>query len=60
MGVVLMGHYIAVRERVHSNLLGLHVQGGNWLDEASHPANDRGALRKNLPDWLCHGPAPVA
>ncbi|HKE09561.1 MAG TPA: MFS transporter [Candidatus Acidoferrum sp.] len=35
MGVVLMGHYIAVRERVHSNLLGLHVQGGNWLDEAS-------------------------
>ena len=30
-----MGHYIAVRERVHSNLLGLHVQSGNWLDEAS-------------------------
>jgi len=24
-----------VRERIHSNLLGLHVQGGNWLDEAS-------------------------
>ena len=35
MGVVLMGHYIAIRERIHSNLLGLHVQGGNWLDEAS-------------------------
>jgi len=35
LGVALMGHYIAVRERVHSNLLGLHVQGGNWLDEAS-------------------------
>src|SRR5579859_2919589 len=35
MGVVLMGHYIAVRERIHSNLLGLHVQGGNWVDEAS-------------------------
>jgi len=35
IGVVLMGHYIAVRERVHSNLLGLHVQGGSWLDEAS-------------------------
>ncbi|HET7106794.1 MAG TPA: MFS transporter [Candidatus Acidoferrum sp.] len=35
MGVVLMGHYIAVRERIHSNLLGLHVQGGDWLDEAS-------------------------
>jgi len=35
VGVALMGHYIAVRERIHSNLLGLHVQGGNWLDEAS-------------------------
>jgi DHA2 family multidrug resistance protein len=35
VGVALMGHYIAVRERVHSNLLGLHVQGGSWLDEAS-------------------------
>ena len=35
MGVALMGYYIAVRERIHSNLLGLHVQGGNWLDEAS-------------------------
>jgi DHA2 family multidrug resistance protein len=35
MGVALMGHYIAVRERIHSNLLGLHVQRGNWLDEAS-------------------------
>jgi len=34
-GVALMGYYIAVRERIHSNLLGLHVQGGNWLDEAS-------------------------
>ncbi len=35
MGVALLGHYLALRERVHSNLLGLHVQGGNWLDEAS-------------------------
>jgi len=34
-GASLMGHYVAVRERVHSNLLGLHVQGGSWLDEAS-------------------------
>ena len=35
VGVAFLGHYIAVRERVHSNLLGLHVQGGSWLDEAS-------------------------
>jgi DHA2 family multidrug resistance protein len=35
IGVAFMGHYIAVRERVHSNLLGLHVQSGNSVDEAS-------------------------
>jgi MFS transporter, DHA2 family, multidrug resistance protein len=35
MGVALMGHYIAVREQLHSNLLGLHVERGNWLDDAS-------------------------
>jgi MFS transporter, DHA2 family, multidrug resistance protein len=35
IGVAFMGHFIAVRERVHSNLLGLHVQSGNWVDEAS-------------------------
>ena len=35
MGVALMGHYIAVREQVHSNLLGLHVQSGNWIEDMS-------------------------
>jgi len=35
VGVTVMTHFIAVRERVHSNLLGLHVQGGNWVDEAN-------------------------
>ena len=35
VGAVLMGHYIAVQEQLHSNLLGLHVQHGNWLDDAS-------------------------
>ena len=30
-----MTHYIAVREELHSNLLGLHIQRGNWLDDAS-------------------------
>jgi DHA2 family multidrug resistance protein len=35
VGVSLMGHYIAVREQLHSNLLGLHVERGNWLDDAS-------------------------
>ncbi len=31
MGVALMGHFIADREKMHSYLLGLHVQSGNWL-----------------------------
>lgn len=35
IGVAYMTHFIAVREQLHSNLLGLHVQRGNWLDDAS-------------------------
>ena len=35
IGVALMMRFIAVREQLHSNLLGLHVQGANWLDDAS-------------------------
>src|SRR5580692_2111286 len=35
MGVAVMRHFIAVREQLHSNLLGLHVQRGNWIDDAS-------------------------
>jgi DHA2 family multidrug resistance protein len=31
LGAVFMGHFIAQREKLHSNLLGLHVQGGNWI-----------------------------
>ena len=26
-----MGHFIAEREKLHSNLLGLHVQSGEWI-----------------------------
>jgi DHA2 family multidrug resistance protein len=35
MGVAVMTHFVAVRERVHSNLLGLHVQRGQWITDAS-------------------------
>lgn len=35
IGVTFMVRYIAVREELHSNLLGLHVQHGNWLDDAA-------------------------
>src|SRR5262244_2638173 len=35
MGAVYMGHFIAQREKLHSNLLGLHVQSGNWITNNS-------------------------
>ena len=30
-GAIYMGHFIAQREKLHSNLLGLHVSSGNWI-----------------------------
>jgi len=35
IGAILMGRFIAEREKLHSNLLGLHVQQGNWLTDGS-------------------------
>jgi MFS transporter, DHA2 family, multidrug resistance protein len=31
VGVAFMGHFISNREKLHSNLLGLHVQSGSWV-----------------------------
>lgn len=33
VGVSVMTHFISVREKLHSNLLGLHVQAGDWLTD---------------------------
>jgi len=33
LGAVTMGHFIAQREKLHSNLLGLHVGRGNWITD---------------------------
>jgi MFS transporter, DHA2 family, multidrug resistance protein len=33
-GVTVMTHFISVREKFHSNLLGLHVQAGSWITVA--------------------------
>src|SRR5689334_11992266 len=30
-GAIYMGHFLAQREKLHSNLLGLHVGAGDWL-----------------------------
>src|ERR1700683_1424199 len=35
IGAVLMGRFIAEREKFHSNVLGLHVQHGNWITDGS-------------------------
>jgi len=35
IGAVFMGHFIAEREKLHSNLLGLHVERGNWITDGS-------------------------
>jgi DHA2 family multidrug resistance protein len=35
VGVAVMTHFIAVQEELHSNLLGLHIQRGSWIDDAS-------------------------
>jgi MFS transporter, DHA2 family, multidrug resistance protein len=30
-GAIYMGHFLAQREKLHSNLLGLHVSSGDWV-----------------------------
>jgi MFS transporter, DHA2 family, multidrug resistance protein len=35
IGAAFLLHYIAVREQLHSNLLGLHVQQGSWVNDYS-------------------------
>ena len=32
-GAIYMGHFLADREKLHSNLLGLHVARGNWITD---------------------------
>ena len=34
-GAVYMGHFLADREKLHSNLLGLHVQSGSWITDTN-------------------------
>jgi len=31
VGAIYMGHFVAQREKLHSNLLGLHVGSGDWI-----------------------------
>jgi DHA2 family multidrug resistance protein len=47
LGAILMGHFLAEREKVHSNLLGLHVQRGNWITDGHVHALTGGLFSKS-------------
>src|SRR5271163_972507 len=47
LGAVYMGHFVAQREKLHSNLLGLHVQTGNWITDANIRALTAGMYAKS-------------
>jgi DHA2 family multidrug resistance protein len=46
-GAIYMGHFIAQREKLHSNLLGLHVSSGNWLTDQNIHAMTAGLYAKS-------------
>ena len=46
-GAIYMGHFIAQRERLHSNLLGLHVGNGNWITDQNIRAMAAGLYAKS-------------
>jgi DHA2 family multidrug resistance protein len=46
-GAIYMGHFIAEREKLHSNLLGLHVENGNWITDQNIRAITAGLSSKS-------------
>jgi len=46
-GAIYMGHFLADREKLHSNLLGLHVNSGNWITDANIYALTAGLFGKS-------------
>ena len=46
-GAVYMGHFLADREKLHSNLLGLHVTQGNWITDGNLHALPAGLYAKS-------------
>ena len=47
VGAIYMGHFIAQREKLHSNLLGLHVSVGNWITDLNIHAMTAGLYAKS-------------
>ena len=46
-GAIYMGHFLAEREKLHSNLLGLHVSSGDWVTDANIHALTAGLFAKS-------------
>jgi MFS transporter, DHA2 family, multidrug resistance protein len=46
-GAIYMGHFLAMRERLHSNLLGLHVSSGSWITDQNIHAMTAGLYAKS-------------
>jgi DHA2 family multidrug resistance protein len=46
-GGIYMGHFIAQREKLHSNLLGLHLSSGNWITAQNIHAMTAGLFAKS-------------
>ena len=46
-GAIYMGHFLAQREKLHSNLLGLHVSAGNWITDQNIHAMTSGLYAKS-------------
>jgi len=46
-GAIYMGHFLAQREKLHSNLLGLHVSGSDWITDQNVHAMTAGLYAKS-------------
>ena len=46
-GAIYMGHFVAQREKLHSNLLGLHVGAGDWITDQNIHAMTAGLFAKS-------------
>jgi MFS transporter, DHA2 family, multidrug resistance protein len=46
-GAIYMGHFLAQREKLHSNLLGLRVTQGSWITDANLHALAAGVYAKS-------------
>ncbi|HEX8880120.1 MAG TPA: hypothetical protein VF749_08840, partial [Candidatus Acidoferrum sp.] len=48
LGAIYMGHFVAQREKLHSNLLGLHVQRGSWITDSNIQRLTAGVFSKSF------------